>query len=116
MEIPPEINQKIQELQLLEQRLQNFVMQKQTFQVELNETINAMEEVSKSKDEVYRILGGIMVKTDKETLSKELEEQKKVLELRIQSIEKQEKSIEEKSSALQSEIQKSIEASKNSAK
>ncbi|MDP1696078.1 MAG: prefoldin subunit beta [archaeon] len=108
MEFSPEITKKIQELQILEQNLQNFLMQKQNFQVEDNEILNALEELSKSGDEVYRILGGIMIKTDRNKLIKDLEEQKKIINLRIQSLEKQEKSIEEKSSVLQSEIQKSI--------
>lgn len=108
MEFSPEVTKKIQELQILEQNLQNFLMQKQTFQVEASEILNALEELSKSNDEVYRILGGIMVKTDRKKLITDLEEQKKVVNLRIQSLEKQEKSIEEKSSVLQSEIQKSI--------
>lgn len=113
MEISPEINQKIQELQVLEQNLRNILIQKQTVQVELNEILNALDELSHSDEEVYRVLGGIMVKSDKKSLSKSLEEQKKLFELRIQSLEKQEKSFEEKSSSLQSDIQNSIGKKQN---
>lgn len=109
MELSPEINKKIQELQIFEQNSRNILIQKQSVQVELNEILNALDELSKTHEEVYRVLGGIMVKADRETLSKELEEKKKLLELRIQSLDKQEKSINEKSSVLQSEIQKSME-------
>ena len=108
VKIEKETQEKIQHLQILEQNLQAILMQKQTMQVELNEIVNALDELSKSTDEVYRILGGIMVKSDKKTLSNSLEEQKKLLNLRLQSLEKQEKSLEEKSHALQQEIQKSI--------
>ncbi len=114
MELSPEITQKIQELQLLEQNLQGLLMQRQTHQVELNEILNALDELSKSGEEVYRILGGIMVKSDKKTLSADLKEKEKVLNLRIQSIEKQEKSIEDKSHSLQEEIQKFIGKKQNS--
>ena len=62
---------KIQELQMFEQTLQNQVMQKQMFEVELNEVGNALSEVARSKDEVYKVISGIMLRADKETLIKE---------------------------------------------
>ena len=65
MNIEPETNKKIQELQILEQNLQNLIMQKQSVQIELNESLNALEELKISDDEVYKVLGGIMIKADK---------------------------------------------------
>jgi prefoldin beta subunit len=108
MDISPEVGKKIQELQLLEQTLQNFLMQKQTLQVELNEINNALNELSKSEDEVYRIIGGIMLRSNKKDLSSDLTEQKKIAELRLQSIEKQEKISEDKSTKLRNEISESM--------
>ena len=104
MELSKEIQQKIQELQILEQHLQGFLAQKQAFQLELNEATNALDELKKTKDEVYKILSGIMLKAMKEDLIKELEEKKKLLELRINSIEKQELLLEKKSNELKNEI------------
>lgn len=95
---------KIQEIQILEQNLQNLMAQKQASQFELNETNNALEEVKKTKSDAYRILGNIMIKSKPEDLVKELEEKKKILDLRISSIEKQEKLIGEKHLALREEI------------
>lgn len=104
MDINPELSEKIQELQIIERNLQGFAMEKQSFQVELNEITNALTELSKSGDEVYKILGGLMIKSEKNSLSKDLNDKKKILELRISSVEKQEKSIEEKSDKLRKEI------------
>ncbi|MBX4212330.1 prefoldin subunit [Candidatus Pacearchaeota archaeon] len=103
------IEKKIEELQLLEQNLQAFLMQKQNFQVELNEILNAQEELKHSDDEVYKILGGIMLRSNKKKLSSELEERKRVLDLRINSIEKQEKLLDDKAHALRSEISSAVE-------
>lgn len=100
--------EKIQELQSLEQNLQNFLMQKQIFQMELSEVTNALEEIKTSDDEVYKIVGNIMLKTKKESLNKELEEKRQVIELRISSIEKQEKIIEDKISNLRKEVSETI--------
>jgi len=96
--------QKVKDLQMTEQNVQNLSLQKQTSQVELNEINNALAEIEKTDDEIYKILGGIMIKTDKSALKKELGEKKKLLELRIQAIEKQEKLVSEKAKKLRSEI------------
>ena len=108
MDISPEINRKIQDLQVYEQNLQSLLMQRQAVQVEFNEIHNALSELQKSGEEVYKMLGGIMIRSDKKVLIKDLEEKKKVAEIRIQSLEKQEKSIEEKAESLRSEVQKSL--------
>ena len=99
-----ETSKKIQELQVLEHNHQAFLMQKQKMQLELNEVLNALDEVSNSKGEIYKVLGGIMMQADKEKTLKELEEKKKVLEMRISAIEKQEQIIDEKISAIKKEI------------
>ena len=99
-----QIQGKIQELQVLEQNLQTFIAQKQAIQVELNETNNAVEELSKSPEETYKITAGIMLKASPEDLKKDLEEKNNLLDLRIKTMEKQESSLEEKSSKLKEEI------------
>lgn len=81
-------------------------------QVELNELNNALGELKKSGDEVYRILSGLMIKANKDSLSKELNERKKVLDLRNSAIDKQEKSVEERADRLRNEINEKITAKK----
>ena len=46
---------KIQEIQFLEQNLQNLLMQKQAFQMELSETQAALKELENSGEEVFKI-------------------------------------------------------------
>jgi len=99
-----ETEKQIQELQILEQNLQNVLMQKQAFQLELNEVENASSELKSAKDEVYKIAGSIMIKTSKEDLEKELAEKKKLLELRLKSIDKQENLMSEKLNSLRQDI------------
>jgi len=86
---------KIQELQILEQNLQNLAMQKQAFQLELNEIINALSELKETKDDVYKIVGSIMIKSKKEALDKDLNSKKDIIDLRIKNIEKQEETLKE---------------------
>jgi|SRR3989344_2254353 len=104
MEIDEDTNRKIQDLQLLEQNFQNILMQKQTFQIESNETNTALEEVDKAQKDVFRVLGQIMVKADKNELKKELKEKKELLDLRMKAIEKQELSLREQIERLRGDI------------
>lgn len=106
-EVPKETEQKIAQLQLMEQNLQSFLMQRQQFQSQLIEVESALKEIENSK-ESYKIIGNIMVNASKEDLKKELEEKKKILELRIKSVEKQEKGIKEKATKTQAEVLEKI--------
>ena len=104
-----ETEKKIQQLQLLEQNLQNIIMQKQSFQMQLMENENALSELDKTKKDVYKIVGTIMINANKEDLKKELKEQKEILDVRIRSLEKQEKIFQEKAEELQKEVMKDIQ-------
>lgn len=90
-------NDAIAQLQLSEQALQNMLLQKQLFQFEFIETNNALGELKKTKQEdVFKIVGSLMIKSNKAELEKELERKKDILDLRLKAIEKQENELKEK--------------------
>ena len=101
--------QKIEQLQRIEQSMQNILMQKQQFQSQMIEIESALNEL-KNSEENYKIIGNIMVKTNKEELQKDLNQKRELFELRIKTIEKQEKETKEKASKIQTEVMKEIEA------
>jgi len=84
---------QIRELQILENTLQSILMQKQALQLELTEIENAASELNKTKDDVYKIAGNIMIKAGKESLIKEISQKKDLIALRLKTIESQEKSL-----------------------
>lgn len=87
----------VAQLQLSEQALQNLLLQKQLFQLEFMETNNALEELKKTKaEDIYKIVGSLMFKSNKIDLEKELERKKDILDLRLKTIEKQEEELKEK--------------------
>ena len=106
--MPKNSEEKIQQLQLMEQNFQTLLLQKQKFQSQLLETENALSELKTTKKEVFKIIGTIMVESEKDLLTQDLESQKEILDLRIKNIEKQESIIKEKESRLQSDIMKEI--------
>ena len=106
-----ESEERIQQLTLLEQNLQNTALQKQNFHLQLLEVEAAMKELEQSS-EAYKIVANIMVKGDKAELKKELSEKKEMLDLRIKSLEKQETKLRERASEIQQEVLGRIEKSK----
>ena len=101
--ISKETEQKISQLQLIEQNLQNFLMQKQQLQMQLTEIESALKELKKVNT-AYKIIGNIMIKSDSEELEKELEQKKDIVSLKLKNLEKQEDRINEKAKKLQEEV------------
>jgi len=93
----------IAQLQLLQQNLQNILIQKQQFQKQLVEVNSALQE-TESSEITYKILGNIMVATNKDELQKELKEKKELLDLRLKNFEKQETNLKEKTEELQKKV------------
>lgn len=97
---------KIQQIQFMEQNLQNLFLQKQAFQMELSESQSAIKEIENSDEEIFKIVGQLMIKTDKKKTKEELSNKERILKLRIKTIEKQEDSLTEKLENLRKEATK----------
>jgi len=105
-------DQKMQEMQMLEQNLQNILMQKQVFQLELSEASSALKEIEKTKSDVYKIIGQLMIKKDSKEIEEELKNKEKLLTLRLENLENQESSITEQADKLKEEIMGSLNKEK----
>lgn len=97
---------KIQELQFLEQNLQNVLFQKQAFEMEFSEAQSAINEITNSSGEVFKIVGQLMIKSDSKKILEEMRNKEKLIEIRIKSLEKQENSFSEKINLIREEILK----------
>jgi prefoldin beta subunit len=106
-EVGKDVQEKINKLSMMEQSLQQLLAQKQTFQAQLLEVESALEEL-KTTDKAYKIVGNVMVASDKDALTKDLHDKKEMAELRIKSIEKQENKMRETTSELQAEVMKEM--------
>ncbi len=109
MELTKETQERISQLQLFEQKLQSFLSQKQQFQSQLLEVENALKELENSEGDAYKIVGNIMLKTEKNKLTQSLKEREDVLGLRLKNIEKQESHVKEEAEKIQAEVMKEIE-------
>ena len=109
MKISKETEEGIQQLQLIEQSLQNFMMQRQNFNMQQLEIENALKEIELTKEKPYKIVGNIMVQSEKEDLKKDLTSKKEIVDLRIKNFEKQESKLKEKAEDLQKTIREELQ-------
>ena len=100
-----ELQQLIGQLQLQNQQLQNILLQKQALTVQGKEIEKALEELENSKDDVYKFVGPILVKTSKEAVKKDMEETKDDIELKLHTLEKQENKIKDRIKEAQEKFQ-----------
>lgn len=108
-----ETQNSIQEIQILEQNFQQVMQQKQLFNMESAETDYALKEIEKADGELFKIVGGqVVIKTTKESLVADLNKKRELIELRLKTINKQEKELSERIEELRSTIMSKI-SSKN---
>ena len=99
-------NNTLEQVQFLEQTLQQIIYQKQAFELELSETESSIEEIEKSKGDVYKIIGQLMIKSDNAKIKNELTDKHKIIKLRLDQLSKQEQTIIERMEKLRNQIVK----------
>lgn len=114
VELPPQVQEQLVRLQQLQQTLQSVVTQKQQLELELNETDKALTELDKSTDEtpVYKSVGSILVKSNRQTLLGELKERKELLTTRVTVLGKQEDRTRERLKEVQEKLQERLQGPK----
>ncbi|MEM3381489.1 MAG: prefoldin subunit beta [Candidatus Bathyarchaeia archaeon] len=91
-ELPPQLREQLVRLQQLQQTLQAVVSQKQQLELEKAEIEKAISEIEKSSDDtpIYKNLGSILIRCDKQKLLSELKERSELTETRVTVLGKQE--------------------------
>jgi prefoldin beta subunit len=103
-----DIRTKVAEFEKQRMTLMNVSVQRQQLQALLNGLGKSLTELENTKETtVYKAAGNILVLRDKKEVEKELKDQKESQELRLKTLEKQEKSLVEKLNVLKSQIEAS---------
>ncbi|RLI88544.1 MAG: prefoldin subunit beta [Candidatus Altiarchaeales archaeon] len=112
MDIPKQIQDKVNQFQGLQNQLQAIVLQKQQLILQSTDIDNALTALEKiDKERLYEATGPLLIETDKPTSEKKLRENKDVINARIQMLEKQEKKLTDKLKELSTEIQADLQGS-----
>jgi len=110
--LPPQLQEQLMRLQQLQQTLQSVASQKQQVELELSETDKALAELEKSTDDtpVYKSVGSILVKSNRQTLLTELKERKELMATRVTVLGKQEDRTRERLKEIQEKLQERLKA------
>jgi len=109
--ISPKVQNQLGMLQQIQQQLQTILQQKAQDEMAVREANRAKEEISDSPADavMYMSVGTVMMQKKKEVIDAKLNEKVETLELRIKSLEKQEKMLQTKFEQLQAQIKAAIE-------
>ncbi|PKL59875.1 MAG: prefoldin subunit beta [Methanomicrobiales archaeon HGW-Methanomicrobiales-4] len=109
--IPPKIQNQINMLQQLQQQLQTVLSQKNQYELAAQEARRAVEELTDAADDaaVYMTIGTIVVQKPRAEIIEKLQEKSETFDVRIKSIGRQEKTLQEKFEKLQAQVKQSLE-------
>ncbi|MDP9498796.1 MAG: prefoldin subunit beta [Thermoproteota archaeon] len=114
-ELPPWLKEHISRLQQLQQNLQAIMMQKQQIELEIVETERALEELSKTttSDSIYKAAGPLLIKSDKDTIEKDLTEKKELANTRVMVLGKQELRVKENLKEVENKINQMLKGTQS---
>ncbi|MGD9130455.1 MAG: prefoldin subunit beta [Candidatus Bathyarchaeota archaeon] len=108
--LPPQIQQRLLRLQQLQQNLQGVMAQKQQLEMQLTEVEHAASELEKMKETavIYKSIGALLVKSEKNKVTTELTERKELLKMRVDVLAKQEERLRTQAKDLQEKLQQDL--------
>jgi prefoldin beta subunit len=109
-QLPPQVQERLQRLQNLQNTLQQLLLQKQRIEMERMESEKALETLKDVSidSKIYKSVGAVLVEKPKDDIVTELDERKEFLEMRIKIIAKQEEKTREKMTGIQETLQKEL--------
>lgn len=109
-ELPPQIQNQLAQLQQIQQQAQALAAQKNQVEITLKETELALSELEKLDTDavVYRAIGDLLIKTERDKTKEVLVEKKDTLTLRIQTLVRQEERIQKRFQQLQEQLKQAL--------
>jgi prefoldin beta subunit len=109
-ELPPNVQERLLRLQQLQRSLQTVMAQKQQVELELAEADQALTELATLTEDVviYKSIGSLLVKSEKNKVEAELKEHKEILNTRVQVLAKQEERLRSQFNQLQAKLKQDL--------
>ena len=109
-QLPPQVQERLQRLQNLQNTLQQLLVQKQRIEIEIMESDKALKTLKEttSESKVYKSVGAVLVEKPRDDVITELEDRREFLDMRMKVIVKQEDKTREKMKGLQETLQKEL--------
>ncbi len=112
-ELSPKVQNQIAQFQQLQQQLQAVLNQKFQMDAQVKEMQRTVDELNKAADDVviYKSIGSLLIKAEnKAAVLHEIEEDKETMEVRVKTLERQEKSLRDRYQVLQDQLNKALSA------
>ena len=111
VKLPAQLQEQLLRLQQLQQTLQAVIAQKQQLNLENSEIDQALDELVKMDDKsvIYKSIGSLLVKSERQKVMGELSERKELLNTRILVLTKQRSRMEERMKSLQKTVQERLQ-------
>jgi len=111
MEIPENIQNQLNQFQQLQQQAQAVTMQVQNVEIQIQETEKALDELKKSDEntEVFKQAGTLLIKVEYADALSEMEDKLETLQLRKQTMARQEERVMKKLEEMQATIQNAMQ-------
>jgi len=108
--LPPRVQERLLRLQQLQQTLQSILVQKQQVELEVTEIEQASSELQKLADDavIYKSVGSLLVKSEKNKVTSDLNERKELLNMRTSVLGKQEQRLRGQLKDLQTKLQQDL--------
>lgn len=108
MDMNEELVKQLREYENAEKQLQSILIQVNQLKLQLSEIDLATKSLDGAKDDVYRSVGSIMIKTTKEDALKDLNSKKEMFEVRLASLERQQKDLSGKVNEMRAELEQKM--------
>jgi prefoldin beta subunit len=104
--LPPEIESKVARYQALQTQYNRVVQERVAVEAEIAEINRVLEVLNNVPQDtpVYRLLGTVLVKVERDKVVSELNDRKEILELRLQRLKRQEEELKKQLDQLVKEI------------
>ncbi|MGQ9587635.1 MAG: prefoldin subunit beta [Thermoplasmata archaeon] len=110
--IPPKVQNQIAQFQQLTQQIQMVTTQKIQLEAQVRELEKTVQELERLPDDatVFRNVGSLLIQVkDRPALLGELKEQKETTEVRIKTLDRQDKHLRERHQSLQQQITQALQ-------
>jgi prefoldin beta subunit len=108
--LPPNVQERLLRFQQLQQTLQTILAQKQQVDMEKAEIDQTLSELSKTADDtvIYKTAGSLLIRTEKNKVSEDLNERKELLGTRSSVIARQEERVKAQVKEAQAKLQEDL--------
>jgi prefoldin beta subunit len=111
--LPPKVQNQIAQFQQLTQQIQMVTTQKIQLESQVRELDKTIQELDRTTDDtmIYKNVGSLLIQVkDKPALVTELKEQKETADVRIKTLDRQDKHLRERHKSLQEQITQALQA------